>query len=258
MRSPKYISLQGILYQITDSVTVPKRRTVAAIWAPSKGDSDITADKLSEAFPDLDEELANQLAAEAKTVTKSTFDDYLGKVDAAIDAFGIEPLSLDGEDVDRFGLDWDEREIAYYVNTGDTYNATLLYDPEDNTIYLTTFGDWLEAWEYEKELEMADNSEGLDDSEDITEGAVTVEGAHPREVVLSFEDLAPTLRKIRSITGRLARELGTIATQVASIKMDRVTPNQLFMAKKAHENAADISDKLRDLISFVDVLKSAG
>jgi len=152
MQSPKYVSLNGAIYQRTDAA--PKRRTVAAIWAPSKGDADITSDKLTESFPELDEAEADQLAAAAKHVNNDTFYEYLQKADSAIDAFGVEPVSLDGEAVDRFGLDWDEREIGFYVNTGDTYNATLLYDPEDGTVYLTTMGDWLQAWEYNRERDI--------------------------------------------------------------------------------------------------------
>jgi hypothetical protein len=40
-----------------------------------------------------------------------------------------------------------ERAKAYYVNTGDTYNATLLLDIPRNRVWATTWGDWVEAEE---------------------------------------------------------------------------------------------------------------
>lgn len=36
---------------------------------------------------------------------------------------------------------------ALYLNTGDTYNTTLLYDVEEDRFYITTWGDWVEAEE---------------------------------------------------------------------------------------------------------------
>lgn len=41
---------------------------------------------------------------------------------------------------------------AIYINSGDTYNATLLYDRETNRIYCTTMGDFVEHLERKGEL----------------------------------------------------------------------------------------------------------
>ncbi len=37
--------------------------------------------------------------------------------------------------------------IAEYLNAGDTYALTLLYDVAEHAFILTSYGDWLEAWE---------------------------------------------------------------------------------------------------------------
>lgn len=34
--------------------------------------------------------------------------------------------------------------VALYVNMGDTYNLTLLYDTDRGKFYVTTMGDWVE------------------------------------------------------------------------------------------------------------------
>lgn len=39
------------------------------------------------------------------------------------------------------------RARAYYVNMGDTYNGTLLLDVRRHRVWVTTWGDWLEAEE---------------------------------------------------------------------------------------------------------------
>jgi len=63
-------------------------------------------------------------------------------------AFGVEGIwEGDGELSTRsqFG----EIPLAEYVNTGDTYNPTVLYDYSEGKFYLTTYGDWVEKYERE-------------------------------------------------------------------------------------------------------------
>jgi len=73
---------------------------------------------------------------DAEQIRKSIQEDNsykaLEKVDKIINAHGIEAIR--GE----YGI------VAHYVNTGDTYNATLLHDVNKNKLYLTTWGDWVE------------------------------------------------------------------------------------------------------------------
>lgn len=58
-----------------------------------------------------------------------------------MDAYGVEAVR--GDWVDRYYQDIN----TLYVNTGDTYNATLLYDTVKERFYLTTLGDWVEMVE---------------------------------------------------------------------------------------------------------------
>lgn len=41
---------------------------------------------------------------------------------------------------------------ALYVNTGDTYNPTFIYDREKNRLYCTTLGDFVESLERKGEM----------------------------------------------------------------------------------------------------------
>lgn len=67
----------------------------------------------------------------------STVEDVLRNVNAIIGAHGVEALSAPHDD-------GTPNPIAYYVNTGDTYSATLLWDVRKKRFELTTWGDWYE------------------------------------------------------------------------------------------------------------------
>jgi len=139
MSAPSHIKYKGATY---------RRRCRVAVWEPSKGEKNFSAASLLEAFPDLSEGVVNQLAEDAKGVYGKNASAFLEKADTAIGGFGVEAVRSEGA--------WDSYYgdvVAEYVNTGDTYNATLLHDIEDDEIYLTTYGDWVQAWEYEKEKE---------------------------------------------------------------------------------------------------------
>jgi hypothetical protein len=43
--------------------------------------------------------------------------------------------------------------IALYVNRGDTYATTLLYDTEMKKFRIISWGDWFETWNNEQELD---------------------------------------------------------------------------------------------------------
>lgn len=43
--------------------------------------------------------------------------------------------------------------IALYVNTGETYDTTLLYDTEAKEFLVISWGDWYEAWDGEQEMD---------------------------------------------------------------------------------------------------------
>lgn len=70
-------------------------------------------------------------------------------VDAALDladglmgTYGVEAIRGEGWEDPYYG-----DIIALYVNTGETYEGTLLYDVEAERFYATSWGDWVEAQE---------------------------------------------------------------------------------------------------------------
>lgn len=82
-----------------------------------------------------------QTAAEMAKKIKETRDPdkVLDYVDKILRAHGIE--SIRGEyHVDNYYFDI----VALYVNMGDTYSATLLYETDKRRFLLTTWGDWVE------------------------------------------------------------------------------------------------------------------
>jgi hypothetical protein len=65
--------------------------------------------------------------------------------------FGIEPLRDPDGGLDRY---WGD-VVALYVNTGDTYSTTIVYDVERDKFYVTSWGDWVEAWERRHRRQLA-------------------------------------------------------------------------------------------------------
>jgi hypothetical protein len=57
-------------------------------------------------------------------------------------SFGVESIRSS----DYSGGYWGDA-AALYVNTGDTYNMTLVYDVADGRFYVTSWGDWAEDCE---------------------------------------------------------------------------------------------------------------
>lgn len=67
-------------------------------------------------------------------------EENLEKIDKLIDGHGVEVIN--GEKNTPGGF-W-QNAVAAYVNIGDTYNATVLYDVNEKEFLLTTWGDWAE------------------------------------------------------------------------------------------------------------------
>ena len=63
-----------------------------------------------------------------------------------LEGYGTEVIR--GRYVDSF---WRESQLAY-VNMGETYAPTIGYDTEEDEYVLTSWGDWYEANEDEREL----------------------------------------------------------------------------------------------------------
>ena len=67
----------------------------------------------------------------------------LTALDELLRTHGVEAIQPEGAWVDRYYGSC----VASYLNTGDTYAPTLLLDHEVERWKLTSWGDFLEAWE---------------------------------------------------------------------------------------------------------------
>ena len=71
-------------------------------------------------------------------------DAHLDRLNKAMKGFGVEALRSDEVGRDRYYGDI----VGLYVNMGDTYNATVVYDTRDEVFYYTSYGDFVEAMGY--------------------------------------------------------------------------------------------------------------
>jgi hypothetical protein len=85
----------------------------------------------------LDAPAAKYLASVVKN--ENDPDVTLEAANTLMNAHGIEAIRGDYH-VDNYYYDI----VALYVNTGDTYNGTLLYETDKDRFLVTTFGDWVE------------------------------------------------------------------------------------------------------------------
>jgi hypothetical protein len=87
-------------------------------------------------------------------------DRVLEIADQNFEGHGIESVQPEGAFVDHYY----QNIVALYVNFGDTYAQTLLYDTTTNTFMLTSWGDFLESWEA---IERRARDEGEDQENDV-------------------------------------------------------------------------------------------
>ncbi len=88
--------------------------------------------------------------------------EVMDRANELMDGHGIELIRRDssGSDDDPTGV---------YVNMGDTYNATILYEEGNNSFHLTNWGDWLQqqeqaqAEEWQAELDELEEPEERDE-----------------------------------------------------------------------------------------------
>lgn len=123
----------------------------ADIYTPKKGESDIDPNDLMEVSMELEPADAASLATKlndinsasksGSSIPESVAYKLLTEANDVLQGFGVESLPAVGGDADP---------PAVYVNTGDMYTATVLWDFDDQLFYVTTPGDWLAAWENQK------------------------------------------------------------------------------------------------------------
>jgi len=66
----------------------------------------------------------------------------LRAMEEVLEGFGIECI--------RAGESSDNEIVASYINMGDTYNATILYNHHNERFEVTSWGDWVEWAERKK------------------------------------------------------------------------------------------------------------
>lgn len=100
----------------------------------------VTAKRIDEWFRDVSYEDAEVLAAHIRDArSHEEVDKAMDLFNEEVEGFGVEGIRGDYW-VDSFYGDI----VALYVNMGDTYNGTLLYETETGRFMLTTWGDWVE------------------------------------------------------------------------------------------------------------------
>lgn len=62
--------------------------------------------------------------------------DALARADRELGTYGVETIE-----------NASYRTVLFYLNTGETYDATLLYDVEASTFRVGSWGDWVETYE---------------------------------------------------------------------------------------------------------------
>jgi len=73
-------------------------------------------------------------------------DRIMQRVDQILECHGVEPIRSE----DRWTNYWGDT-IALYVNTGETYDLTLIYDTRSCEFLVESWGDWVEKMETKNE-----------------------------------------------------------------------------------------------------------
>lgn len=98
----------------------------------------------------IDKVLGRWLAHEGITAkqVREALDEALDSRWRSIDEAMLRANSvLNGHGVEAIRGDSPYEPAALYVNMGDTYTATILYDRDANTFHVTSYGDWIESQE---------------------------------------------------------------------------------------------------------------
>jgi hypothetical protein len=122
---------------------------------------------LTRAFPNLDYGKAEELSDKLKEALGSEDDDAIDKAlefaNEALGGHGVEAIQGDGTHIDNYWRD----TVLVYVNLGDTYDTTILYDTENEEFSIGSWGDFMEEWE--KDGEDEDSATKADEDEEEEE-----------------------------------------------------------------------------------------
>lgn len=103
---------------------------------------------LEEAFPGKGKEIRALLKGESRTSFYSSVRELtkmclnppryserlMCALDEILEGYGTEVI---------WGINGEPWPVAEYVNMGDTYSTTIMYDHERDTVQVTSFGDWV-------------------------------------------------------------------------------------------------------------------
>lgn len=64
-------------------------------------------------------------------------------INEVVGGYGVEPVDPEGAEFSRTH----GRSVACYVNRGETYTPTIVYDYKSETHQLISMGDYVEKWE---------------------------------------------------------------------------------------------------------------
>jgi hypothetical protein len=141
-----------------------------------------TESEILKAFPKLDASKAAELAAALAAPDKvsenddefvKAIDDAMDKANEILDGHGIEAAKGEGSNLGSYWRD----TILVYVNLGDTYDKTILFDPDEEEFSIGSWGDFVEEWENEDDEEDDEEEETDDDEEEEEETEAEEEGS---------------------------------------------------------------------------------
>lgn len=91
----------------------------------------------------------------------------LRALDVLLDTHGVEALFDAGEDGVRTAMySPNDEHVASYLNSGDTYSSTILWDVGAEEFVLTSWGDWLAEYEEDREEEQEVTNEKIKEDEE--------------------------------------------------------------------------------------------
>ena len=91
-------------------------------------------------IPDQDVEIILRLIKRPLSHNKA--DAVMQKVDKLMNGFGLEAIRKEGEHIDSYYFDI----IGTYVNTGDTYDLTVVHNSDTGKFEIISWGDFYEYY----------------------------------------------------------------------------------------------------------------
>jgi len=134
------------------------------------------------------------------------------EIDKILGAHGVEALRDENQNDRYFG-----DVIATYVNMGDTYDTTVVYDVHEATFHVTSWGDWFE--EYERRQE-AERKEDEDEDEHLDETVHESNAPSKRDIDVMFDQYVETA--LWSSTDGDGKPLDSLDADVADSTQDKM------------------------------------